>query len=311
MLNNRLVIHDFTKYCPLITAFFICSLATVAYAVNFLFYRFPGNNYFPSGTYLIAIVLLLTLIGGSLQFGKNSLFVQIMHEIFCFFLVLVVVAFATNAIQYTPFKPIDKHLIDIEASIGIDLQVIVAWTASHPRLQLILAYIYDSLHLQMSVLPLAVIIARKFSYIREYYCLLLVTALIGFTFYYYLPTIGPASLIKSPYFIAEQYATGVKFTEIHNHIPPSTIEGGMIAMPSFHAIWAWLCLYLVRCWRAVFILMLPINTLLLASCVLLGWHYPIDLLGSVLILLPAHGLHFLYDKKTKTGRLSFVNTNFH
>ncbi|KTC95387.1 phosphatase PAP2 family protein [Legionella feeleii] len=301
MQNNRLAtpVQDFAKYCPIITAFIICSLAIVAYAVNFLFYRFPGNNYFPPSTSLIAIVLLLAMIGGSLQFGKHGRFVRTVREIFYFFLVLVVIAFATNAVQYTPFQPIDKQLIAIEASLGINMQAIVAWTANHPRLQLLLAYIYDSLHLQMSILPLAVIIAGKFSYIREHYCLLLVTVLIGFTLYYYLPTMGPASFIPSPYFMAEQHATGIKFTEIHRYIQPSTIEGGMIAMPSFHAIWAWLCLYLVRCWPIVFILLLPINVLLLASCILLGWHYPIDLLGSFLILLPAHGLYFYYKKKTQ------------
>ncbi len=255
------------------------------------------------------------MIGGSLQFGKDGRFVRRVREIFYFFLVLVVIAFATNAVQYTPFQPIDKYLIAIEATLGINMQAIVGWTASHPRLQLLLAYIYDSLHLQMSILPLAVIIAGKFSYIREYYCLLLVTVLIGFIFYYYLPTMGPASFIASPYFMAEQYATGIKFTEIHRYIQPSTIEGGMIAMPLFSCDMGMALLYLVRCWRLVFILLLPINILLLASCILLGWHYPIDLLGSLLILLPAHSLYFYYKKKlenpviaNKLGADLFKNT---
>lgn len=66
----------------------------------------------------------------------------------------------------------------------------------------------------------------------------------------------------------------------------------MISFPSFHVIWAWLCLYLVRQWRWVFILLLTMNFVLMVSCVLLGWHYCIDLAGSAVVIFLSH---LLYD----------------
>lgn len=290
--------QSYSRFCPLITAFIICMLSTIALAINHFIFKFPGNNYFPSETFLVAVLLFLALQGSYLQFGGKSTPVFIMREIIYFFLVMSVIAFATNAVQFTPFKPIDEQLIAMEATAGIHIEDIIAWTMSYSWLAKILAYIYDSLPYQMSLLPLVAIFMRKFIYTREYFCLLLMSALIGFSYYYFFPTMGPASFVQSPYFSKAQYATGIKFTEIHQYVIPSTLEGGMIALPSFHAIWAWLCLYLIRWWRLIFILLLPINLLLIASCVLLGWHYPIDLLGSLLVLLLTHGLYF-YLKKIK------------
>ncbi|ASQ45991.1 phosphatase PAP2 family protein [Legionella clemsonensis] len=279
-------------YCSVVSAFILGVLASVALAVNYFIYKFPGNNYFPPNTMLIALLLFLGFLGSYIQFGKASIVVKMTRELIYYFLVMSMIAFATNAVQYTPFTPVDEILIELEAALNINIVAIVGWTQRYPLLTQILVYIYDSLPYQMSVLPLIAIVIRKFSYLREFYCLLLISALLGFTIYYFYPTLAPATVLKSELFSSAQYATGIKFQEIHQHIPPSTIEGGMIAFPSFHAIWAWLCLYLMRWSRFIFLLLLPINSLLIVSCVLLGWHYPVDLLASAIVLLITHGLCF-------------------
>lgn len=287
----------FAKYFSLITASFICVLSSIAFATNYFVSKFPGNDYFPPGMTIIATILFLTLFGAYLLFDKNSPYLQITRELNYFFLVITVLGFATNAVQYTPFNPIDRQLIAIDSALHINLPKVVAWTANKPWLKKMLAISYDSLSYQMCYLPLILITTRRFLYIREYYALLLITCLIGFSIYYFLPTMGPASFIASPYFIEQQYATGIKFTELRHHIPPSTLDGGMIGMPSFHTIWAWLCLYLVRGWPIVFVLLLPVNLLLTTSCVLLGWHYLIDLFGSLILLLLAHTIYFYSVKR--------------
>ncbi|KTD20265.1 Uncharacterised protein [Legionella lansingensis] len=274
--------------CSLVAGFILCILATIALIINALIFKFPGNNYFPPDALLIAILLLLMLLGSYLQFGKRSAPVQITRELIHYFLVMSAIALATNAIQFTPFIPVDEKIIAIEEAWHINVAEILLWTLAHPLLTKLLVHIYDSLPYQMSIIPIVTILMRKFYYLREYYCLLLITALIGFSVYYFYPTVAPATAINAPFFSDAQYATGIKFNEIHQHIVPSTIEGGMIALPSFHAIWAWLCLYLLRWSSLLFILLLPINCLLIASCVLLGWHYPLDLLGSVVVLIISH-----------------------
>ncbi|HAT8115747.1 TPA: PAP2 family protein, partial [Legionella pneumophila] len=148
----------------------------------------------------------------------------------------------------------------------------------------LLAVIYDTLPYQMSIIPLCVIVSGRFYILKDYYFLLLCTTLMGFSYYYFFPTTAPASELQSSLFAPEQIATGLKFHQIHNHIQPTTIEGGLIALPSFHTIWAILCVYLIKDWFIPCLLLSIINVLLILSCVLLGWHYPIDILAAIILV---------------------------
>ncbi|MDP1604641.1 MAG: phosphatase PAP2 family protein [Legionella sp.] len=284
--------HPINRNCTLISGLLICLFASIALLVNFFFYHFKGNNYLPPGTGLIGLSLLLILAGLRLSWDKTHYLNKFAETVFVLYLVMGAIAFLTNAVQFTPFRPIDDFLVSLEQVFNINMAAIVAWTHQHQTFQKILVIIYDTLPYQMSSIPVLMAALGHFSKLREYFCLMLVSALMGFGFYYFFPTIAPASVIQGPYFSLEQYATGLKFAEIHNHLSPSTIEGGMIAMPSFHAIWAWFCLYLVRGWPLLFTLLLPVNALLVISCVLLGWHYPIDLLGSLVVILITHGIYW-------------------
>jgi hypothetical protein len=197
--------------------------------------------------------------------------------------------YATNAVQLTPFPLIDSYLISLEQSIGFSLTKVMHWTYQQPWLSYLLVFSYGTLAMQMAFIPLLIMLViffepnRSRERLRRYYCLMLLTTLIGFSIYYFFPTAAPAAFLKSPHFTAEQYATGLKFMEIRHYIPPSTLKGGLIALPSHHTIWAILCLYLVYPYKTAFYLLLVNNCLLIVACVLLGWHYPIDIFAALLI----------------------------
>lgn len=275
-------------------------LSSLAIAINSVYYHYPGNNYFPPATPFIALTFILMYCGALLQTGRTSKLTQGLKETGYFFLVMSSIALATNAAQYTPFPPIDKQIATFESSLGIHLQNIVAWTHSKPMLRQLLAMTYDTLPWQMCYIPLLIIATRKTALIREYYFLLLTSALIGFTFYYFFPTQAPASMISSPYFSAPQQATAMKFQQLHHFTQPTTLDGGLIAFPSFHAIWAWFCLYLTRGYPLLWVPLFPINVVLITSCVLLGWHYPMDLLGSLFVILSTHALYHCFRRDTPT-----------
>jgi membrane-associated phospholipid phosphatase len=212
---------------------------------------------------------------------------------------MCLIALATNAVQLTPFSPIDMYIVRFESKLNINMVRILEWTNTYPGFKDLLNVIYNSIHYQMSIIPLVIIVSGRFYLLREYYFLLLVTAIIGFAFYYFFPTTAPASIISSSLFSPEQTATGYKFNQIHNHINPTTKEGGLIALPSFHTIWAIFCVYLLKEWMIPCIILLVINVLLITSCVLLGWHYPIDILGG--LILAAGGYYLLSLTKSKTA----------
>ena len=275
----------------------ILFLSVIALLINHFIYQFPGNNFFPEDMILLTSIIIITNAGLILLFGKNSRASHSGIEFFYFFLIMSVVAFATNAVQLTPFPTIDHKILSLEKSLGINMSSIMRWTHEHIYLKALLGLIYDSLPYQMSILPLIIIATGRFYLIKEYYFLLLVTTLFGFGFYYFFPTSAPSSIVNSPFFSSAQIATGLKFYQIHHHIIPTTNEGGLIALPSFHTIWALLCVYLLREWPIACALLLIINLLLIASCVLLGWHYLTDIIGA--LILVAVSYYFLTFYKAK------------
>ncbi|MDX2346397.1 MAG: phosphatase PAP2 family protein [Legionella sp.] len=237
------------------------------------------------------MILCLIYMGVCLLLGQHSRAAKKTREVLYLFLVMAVIAIGSTAIQYTPFKPIDQSILNGSQWMHLDLTALMHWSATHPMLYHSMEVAYDSIPLQMAYLPLVLILFGQFERLHEYYFLLLLTAFIGYTFYYFFPTTAPASILESPYFTEAQHATGLKFHQIHAHIKPTTLEGGMIAFPSFHVIWAWLCAFMVRDWPLAFMVILTLNIAVTFSCVLLGWHYILDVIASVMVLLFSYAVY--------------------
>jgi hypothetical protein len=279
-----------TKHILLVvTLSVLCSI--MAFSINAFYYHYPGNAYFSFQTLWVASSLFLIYNGFYILLGQHHHVTLKSREILYFFFVMVLVLLGCNAAQYTPFQPIDNHILTWGEWMHIDLAKLIHWSRAHPRLYHGMELMYDSLALQMMYLPLLLIALGRFQRVRDYYFLLLLTALMGYSFYYFFPTTAPASMIESPDFSEAQRATGLKFNQIHQYINPTTVEGGMIAFPSFHVIWAWLCVWLLRDWAWAFRALLLFNTGIAISCVLLGWHYILDLIASVALLGTVHYIH--------------------
>jgi len=263
-------------------------LASLALAYNTLVTHYYMMNYFPPKVTYIGLILIISYLGVIIHFGKDRLPTNYMQALLTLFSVFILLALATNAVQLTPFHPIDHYLLTLDNYLNINTIGILTWCAHHPLFKSILMLSYNSLPLQMCYVPLFVIVMRNFKLINEYYLLIIISMLLGFSCYYFFPTTAPASLLTSNLFYAEQIATGIKFNLIHQGQAATNLNGGLIAFPSFHVIWAWFCVYLLRPWPIGYYILLPINILLIMACVLLGWHYFIDLLGSLIIIIISH-----------------------
>lgn len=268
--------------------------STLVYSLNVFHYKFPGNYFLRFNILPVLIFLFISLALLLYVLGSRMLTKKIVLELLLFFLVIALIIFGATAIQYTPFKPIDNYILAVESKLRINLLGMINWTRQHPLLQLRLTQTYDLLELEMLICPLYALALKKYDYLHEYFFLILTTACFGFIFYYFFPTTGPASNLPAAYFSSQQLATGIKFWQIHSHHPPTTALGGLIAMPSFHVIWAWLNVYLIRFHRFYCALFAMINLLLTLACVLLGWHYVLDLIGSFIILGVAF-YFYVYD----------------
>jgi hypothetical protein len=261
----------------------LCTVSMLAHAVNRAHYHYVGSGFFPKDFVLIVLIVLIFNIGLALYYPKGAPARARALELLYFIAVLSVLAFASGAAQLTPFTPVDGQIIALESGLGIHVQNWVSFLNQFPFIKSLLILIYESLPYQMSLIPLGLIAIGSFDTLRVYYFLLLFTALVGFSIYYFFPTLAPASVLRGTEFMPEQFATGLKFYQIHHHIPPTTDAGGLIAFPSFHVIWALLCVYLLKDWRIPFVALAVVNFFLVASCVLLGWHYVLDVAGGLVL----------------------------
>lgn len=269
--------------------------------INKLYFNYPGNNYFSNSWLGIPIFLLLNYIGMYLLLGRNSPWLNLNKEANYLFIVISLIAIASNSVQYTPFKTIDRDILLLEEKLHINMAAILTFTNSHLTLKHYLIFSYDFLVYQMLGAPIILIFKRQVHRLAEFYSLLLISSIIGFTFYYFFPTTAPASMVASSFFTQSEYATGLKFHQIHQHIFPTTIDGGLISMPSFHVIWAWISLFALRNYKITFVFLFIVNLFLVASCVLLGWHYVLDIAGSMLVLIISHGLLRQHKLKLKNA----------
>jgi hypothetical protein len=286
-----------------VLATILIALSIFALVINAKYYQFKGINYFPAQSISMGLSLALILWGVYLTAGKASVLYKTLQYVISFFLVMCLLALATNAVQLTPFPPIDVRIIAIEESHNINLVKLFSWIKNFPALNHLLDLIYASLSFQMAIIPLIAIFLQKYSKVEEYFFFLLLTTLLGFAFYYFYPTTAPASNVDNALFSAAQKNTGIKFFQIHHYINPTSIDGGMIAFPSFHVIWAWYCCFIIRQWKYIFFTLLSINSLLVAACVLLGWHYLLDILGSIILILFAHVCLWLINYSNRRSNL--------
>lgn len=289
----------------LTTTIILCSIAAIW--INHFYFHFPGVSYFPDNALTLLMNLFLFYGASYLYFGPKSKTSKIMLHIIAYYSFLATLALLTTAAQYTPFTTIDNTINTLENIIPIKLLTIIAWTNQHSVLYNLLANMYVSLNLEMIFVPLFLIISWKRGHLYEYYTLMLTSALIGFVFYYFFPSSGPASVLKSHYFTVSQLATGQKFSDLHHYITPKTIEGGLIGIPSFHTIWAWLSVYAIRSFRPVYYILLPYNIMIILACVMLGWHFYTDILGSFFVLVLSHGFCVMQRTTSKWSESSPEN----
>ncbi len=76
----------------------------------------------------------------------------------------------------------------------------------------------------------------------------------------------------------------LEFSAIRSHLQPITGFGYFVGLPSLHTAMALLCQLSLRRSRMLFWMVLPINALIIASTVVLGYHYALDVVAGVALV---------------------------
>lgn len=272
-------------------------LGLVYTLVNLLIYKYPGNVYI-SSLWIKVSPLVLALLIFSIAVQKISPRTAFFTKTFSLlFLTAAVGVVMETGFQFTPFPIIDQHLLQFDRYLGFNTLAVLDWTYSYPWFKNLLWYAYDSFYFQLIGIPFVL----AFFMDKKSLNMLFVTWLIGFiiaaNIYYFFPTVAPAGILQSPHFDVSQHATSLKFYQLHSHQMPTTDDGGMIAFPSCHVMWAILLTYACKRLKWLLYPLIPLNILMILATFLLGWHYLVDVFAAMgLAMLSIYVANLIYQR---------------
>jgi hypothetical protein len=246
-------------------------------AVNAAGPSYTGAVYFPT----LLVIPLLAAFNAWLTGARRSVQTGVpkpwLTDLGAYALAMLGLTALVQGIQYTPHASIDPSLVSWDRRLGWDTAAVLGRVAARPALRFWLTRAYETTDLQLAVVPLLPLLARDTRRSRVFLHAMMYASLIGCLFYWFFPSSGPASMIGSPFFPWVQRATYMKFSQVHSWSPVTTVWGGMIAFPSFHVAWAALTVYAAAGDRRMLWPGAALNAVVVASTVLLGWHYLVDL----------------------------------
>ena len=209
-----------------------------------------------------------------------------------------------SAIASTPFVIIDYHLVKWDHLLGFDVITFMAWVHSVPHLFDVFWNSYNTWEYQIFFTPICLALLKRSKEINRFFISSAICLLICNLIYYFFPTIAPAGILHSPYFIDPEYHLATRFYEIHQSLPITNYDGGMVSFPSGHVMYALLILVAWRKVKVVFYPLLVLNTLLIIGTMAIGAHYLVDVIASFIIVAGVlTGMHYFLDVRPNRARL--------
>jgi hypothetical protein len=268
-----------------VAGWLLAALATAGAlsAVNAVWFRYTGISYFPRECWWLAFAAADLAFFGlwARERAPYASFVAVNLAFYA--LTAAVMGVLTTAIQYSPFPRIDPALAGWDAALGWDTVAVLRWVSSRPLLRRLLIYAYNSTELQLVLAPLVAAAAHDRRRLRVFLYAVVYSSIAGSLIYYFFPSSGPAGIFASPDFLPVQRLTHVKFEQVHSFQPVMTLLGGLIAFPSFHVAWSVLATYVARVNARIFWTLVALNAFVIASTVLLGWHFLVDVPAGLLL----------------------------
>lgn len=266
-------------------------------AVNAMRFHYTGISYFPRECWWLAFAAFDLAIFGHWVRERSPYTSFVAVNLSFYALTAAVMGVLTTGIQYSPFTRIDAALARWDARLGWDTVAVLHWVAQRPTLRAFLNLCYNSTELQLVLAPFVAAYAHDRRRLRVLIYATVYSSLAGSLIYYFFPSSGPAGVFQSADFMGVQLLTHIKYEQVHNFQPVTSLLGGLIAFPSFHVAWAVLTTYATLPSPRLFAASLVLNVLVIASTVLLGWHYLVDVPAGILLALSCLGLGELTHRR--------------
>ena len=275
---------------PIASASLVCSASILVLAAP-LYYHFGLS--FAFETFVPSLIMLSLLFGvwSHHQLVPDRRHAMVKDLILAVFL-LVLLTNVSSPAQYAAVA-LDRPLIDgwlaaADAALGIHVPSLTAWTRLHPTIGLLLKICYYSLLPQFVLAPIAVVLAlrnrqRLWEYVFHFhFCVIVTLAALAafpaahvFTYYGFESTLNQARLIHQFQSLRDGSFNTIRFDDLE----------GLISMPSFHAAGAMMVTWMLRGYRRSGVSAGQYIVGLVASTVMTGAHYFIDVVATGVLFL--------------------------
>jgi membrane-associated phospholipid phosphatase len=212
----------------------------------------------------------------------------IIPETLAALLLLLLVAHILSPGQYAAValqRPLVDHaLASADGALGIDVAALAAWSLAHPRINLLLAVAYYSFVPQLAALIVVLgILLRDRETLWEYvfhfhFCstITVVAAAVfpaaaAFQYLHFTPSLDMARFVAHFNGLRDGTFAIIRFNDMD----------GLVSIPSLHAAGALMVMWAVRRHMKFLIPAAVLNVTLIASTVLTGVHYAIDVFAAI------------------------------
>jgi hypothetical protein len=175
----------------------------------------------------------------------------------------------------------DEHLARVDQLLGINVPHITVWSAHH-RVGTLINRTYTLLSPLLTLSVFLPALAGKAKNAQQFIMANLIAFCIGLPVFAFSPAVGPwygYGFTPTPHQIECQTAL-ILFREAGH---TASHLDAIICFPSFHVIWAILCVAALWGFR---LLRIPVSLLagmIILSTVTTGWHYCVDVLGGIVV----------------------------
>jgi PAP2 superfamily len=194
----------------------------------------------------------------------------------------------------------DAHLARLDQSLGFYVPGIRSW-ASHHWLGRLINQTYPLLNPLIAVSVLLPALMGKVENAQQFVVANLIAFVIGIPLFALLPAIGPWYGYGTPPTPGEmQCQAAILLFRGPGHLVSQL--AAIICFPSFHVIWATLCVAALWGFRFLRIPVALFSTMIVLSTVTTGWHYFTDVLGGLAIAAVSLFAARYYIRRTRLLR---------
>lgn len=265
--------------------FIICYVFSSILIVYNLFYvryaNIVSNLLFPPAGAAGFLLLYFCCVNTRLRFPRLSYFflgiLYMIIFIYCMFL-------TCGAAMLTPSTHLlNYQLLHWDLALGFNQLPLVIWADKHTIFHHILNWGYQSWGFQLALVCPVLALCKQYKQIRQWTVGGIIAILIVATIYYVYPSLPPASVYSQYHFDSGCYECISRFYLLHAYKRFAFTQCGLIVFPSCHVIYALFNTWAFRHVKWILYPLIALNIVLIASTLLLGMHFLVDVLGACVV----------------------------